>query len=73
MLFISTQKLFSFSRYLRSCLNDLVMQRNGLIKKIRSIPKFITSQPGKQAIIISVLLNILRRKDNQEMKFGHLR
>ena len=33
----------------------------------------MTSQPGKQTIIIRVLLNILRRKDNQEMKFGHLR
>ena len=33
----------------------------------------MTSQPGKQTIIIRVLLNILRRKDNQEIKFGHLR
>ena len=46
MLFISPQKLFSFSRYLSFCLDFLVMYRNGLIKKIRLISNFMTSQPG---------------------------
>ena len=32
----------------------------------------MTSQPGYQTIIIRVLSNILRSKDNQTMKFGHL-
>ena len=39
------QKLFSFSRYLSFCLHFLVMYRNGLIKKIRLISNFMTSQP----------------------------
>ena len=33
----------------------------------------MTSQPGKQTIVIHVLQNILRNKDNQTMKFGQLR
>ena len=32
----------------------------------------MTSQPGKQTIVIHFLLNILRTKDNQTMKFGQL-
>ena len=43
--FISTQMLFSFSRYLCFCLDILVMYQNGLIKKIRLISNFMTSQP----------------------------
>ena len=70
MLFISPQKFFSFSRYLSFCLDFLVF---GLIRKIRLIPKFMTSKPGKQTIVKHVLPNILRNKDNQAMKFGQLR
>ena len=33
----------------------------------------MTSQPGKQTIVIHVLPNILRNKGNQAMKFGQLR
>ena len=33
----------------------------------------MTSQPGKQTIVIHVLPNILRNKDNQAMNFGQLR
>ena len=33
----------------------------------------MTSQSGKQTIVIQVLQNILRNKDNQAMKFGQLR
>ena len=73
MLFISPQKLFSSSRYLSFCLDFLVLWQNGLIRKIRLISKFITSQPGKQTIVIHVVLNILRNKDNQVMKFGQLK
>ena len=32
--------------------------------------KFMTSQPGKQAIAIAILTNISRSKGNQAMKFG---
>ena len=48
------------------------MQRNGLIRKIRLVSKFITSQPGKQTIEIFILPNISRSKGNQTMKFGQL-
>ena len=32
----------------------------------------MTSQPGKQTIAIHIFHNILRRKDNQILKFGQL-
>ena len=72
MLFISPQKLFLFSRYLIFCLNFLVMQQNGLIRKIRLITKFLTSQPGLQKILMYILPNISKSKCNQTMKFDHL-
>ena len=50
----------------------LKMYRNSLIKKIRLISNFMTSQPGWQTIVIHILPNISRTKDNQTMKFGHL-
>ena len=34
MLFIWPQKLFTFSQYLSFCLDVLVMDQNGLIKKV---------------------------------------
>ena len=46
MLFISPQKLFSFSRYLSFCLDFLEIYQNSMIKKIRLISNFMTSQPG---------------------------
>ena len=70
MLFILHKKPFSFSKYLNFCLDILVMQKNGLIRKVSSISKFITSQPGKQTIAILLLHNISRSKHKQTMKFG---
>ena len=72
MLFISRSKLISFSRYLSFCRNFLVMQQKGLIRKIRLISNFMTSQPGQQTIVIHVLHNISRSKGNQTMKFRQL-
>ena len=73
MLFISPQKLFSFSRQLKFCLDFLVTQKNGLIRKIRGlILKFMMPQPSYQTIAIHILNNISRSKGNQAMKFGHL-
>ena len=46
------------------------VEKNGLIRKISLVSKFMTSQPGKQTIIIHILPNISRSKDNQTMKFG---
>ena len=43
---------------------------NDLIRKIKSISKFKTSQLRKQTIPIHILANISRNKDNQTMRFG---
>ena len=72
MVFISPQKLFSFSRYSIFCLDFLVMYQNGLIKEIRLISNFVTSQSGQQTLVIHILSNISRSKDNQTTKFGQL-
>ena len=48
------------------------MYKNGLIRKVRLISKFMTSQPGQQTVGIHILPNISRTKDNQTMKFGQL-
>ena len=64
--------LFSFTRYLSFCLDFLVIQKNGLIKKIGLISKFIMSQPGEQTIAIHILPNISKSKGSQAMKFGQL-
>ena len=45
-------------------------RKNGLIRKIKLISKFMTSQPGKQRIKTHILLNISRIKGNQTMKLG---
>ena len=47
------------------------MQNNSLIRKKRLIPKFLTSDSGKQTIAIHILPNISRSKGNQTMKFVH--
>ena len=73
MLFTSPKKLFWFSRrYLNFCLDFLVMQQNGLIKNVRLISNFMTSQPGQQTIVTHILPNISRSKGSQTMKFGQL-
>ena len=46
--------------------------KNGLIKKIRLISNFMMSQPGWQTVVIHILPNILRSKDNETIKFGQL-
>ena len=56
--------------YLNFCLAFLVMFKNGWIKKIRLILKFMASQPGKQTI--AILSSISRIKDHQTLEFGHV-
>ena len=41
-----------------------------MIRKIRLLSKFMTSQPEKQTIAIHILPNISRSKRNQAIKFG---
>ena len=48
------------------------MQKDGLIRKIRLVSKFMTSQAGQQVITIHTLPNISKSKDNQATKFGQL-
>ena len=47
-------------------------RKNGLIRKIRLISKFMMSQPGYQTIAIHILPNISGSKSNQTMKLGQL-
>ena len=72
MLFISPEKFFSFSRYLSFCLDFLAMQKNGLIRKIKLILTFRTSQPGWQTNAVHILNNISRIKAIEAMKFPQL-
>ena len=46
IIFISSWKLFSLSRYLNFCLGFSSYRRNGLIRKISLFSKFTTSQPS---------------------------
>ena len=50
----------------------MVCRKNGLIRKIRLISKFLTSQPGKQAITIHILPIISRSKGNRTEKFSQI-
>ena len=43
-----------------------------LIRELKLTSKFMTSQPGLQAIAMHILPNISQSKGNQTMKFGHL-
>ena len=57
---------------LNFCRESLFIKKNGSIRKIRLISKFISYQPGKQTIAIHITLDISRSKSNQTMKFGQL-
>ena len=70
MFFISPEKLFS--KYSIFCLGFLAMEENDLIRKIRLISTFMTSQPGKQTMATHILTNISKSKGNQTMDFGQL-
>ena len=72
MLFISPQNLVSFSRYLSFCLDFLVMYKNSLIRKMRLISKFISSQTWLANNCNTHVAQYLRGKGNQTMTFGQL-
>ena len=59
-------KIFKFLSWI------LVMQQNGLNRKIRLISGFMTSQLDCQTIAIHIFPNISRSKDNQTMTFSQL-
>ena len=51
--------LFVLKRYLNFCFDFLFMEKNGLIRKIRLISNFMTSQPRKQTIAIHIIIIII--------------
>ena len=65
--------LFSLSRYLKVCLDFLVMYKNSLIRKTRLISELMRSKPGKQIIVIHTLSNFLRIKGNQRIESSQLK
>ena len=50
----------------------MIIYKNSLMRKIRLISKFKTSQPGKQTIEIQIMTNIWRNKGNRAMRFSQL-
>ena len=64
--FFRSYDISVFVTTFRSC------RENALIRKMRLISKFMTSQPGLQRIAIHILPNISQDKGNQTMKFGQL-
>ena len=71
MLFVSYWNLFSFLRYQHIYPDSWVMWKNGFIRKLWLISKFVTSQAGQQ-IVINILQSDSRDQGNRAMKFGHL-
>ena len=61
----------SILRYLDFC-PDCWLCRKRLMRKLRLISKFMTSQSGSRIITIHILSNIPRSEGNQTMKFGQL-
>ena len=58
--------------HLSFCPDFLLIYKNGLIRKLWLVSKFVKSQAGQQMITIHILPNISRSKGSQAMKFGHL-
>ena len=48
------------------------MYKNDLIRKLRTISRFVTSQTKQKIITIHILLNISRSKDNLTIKFNRM-
>ena len=42
-----------------------------MIRKLRSVSKFMTPQTGKQIVTVHILPHISRNKGNQTIKFSH--
>ena len=48
------------------------VEKNDLIRKVKLISKFTTSQPGIERVTLHILLNISSIKGNQKMRFGQI-
>ena len=73
MFFISSKKLFSFSRYLSFCNNFWSCGKNSLSGEITLASRFMASRPGLQAGEMRMLPNVSRGKGDQAVEFGQLR
>ena len=60
--FYFTLEALFFLKILSFYIDFLVVYKNGLIRKIKLILKFMTSQPGSQTIVIHILPSISRHK-----------
>ena len=73
MYFVSSKKLFLVLKIFKFFLTTFwSCRKNSLIRKIRFISKFMTSEPNLQKIPIHILPNISQSKGNQRNKFGQL-
>ena len=70
--FYFTLKAFFVLKISEFCQDFLVMWKKSLIRKIRLISEFITSQSRKETIAIQILPYISKIKGNQTTKFGQL-
>ena len=65
-------EMLNLLRSLHFCLKFLFIQKNGLIKKVLLISKFMTSQTGQKIITIHISPGISRSEGSQALKFGQL-
>ena len=63
---------FRFQKYLKFCLDFLVMQKSNVIRKIRLISNLGCHNLENKQSQYTYCPNISRIKDNQTMKFGQL-
>ena len=61
-------------RYMHFCPEFMKRRKtkNDLIRKLRLIFKFMTSQTGQKLITMHIFPNMSRSRDSQKMKFGQL-
>ena len=57
-------------RYLHFCPDFFGYAKNGLIRKLRLVSKFMKSQNGQKIITIHIFPNISRITGNQTMKIA---
>ena len=69
--FYFTLKALLVIKIFKFCLEFSVMSENSLIRKMRLISKFMTSQPINKQLQY-ILTNISRSKGNQALKFCQL-
>ena len=48
------------------------VRKNGLIRNVRLVSKFMTLQPGSKTVTVHTLPNISLNKNNQAIKIGQL-